>query len=80
MAMPLRASKSLTSSSRSSGLSGVMPGAFKVFCMYTLKLTQSGNSVGAVFSKELLAQLKLDKGDIFYVAESRDGLRHNPVC
>lgn len=46
--------------------------------MYTLKLTQIGNSVGAVFPKELLAQLKLDKGDTFYVTESPDGLRITP--
>ncbi|WP_363318679.1 AbrB/MazE/SpoVT family DNA-binding domain-containing protein [Rhodoferax sp.] len=46
--------------------------------MYTLKLTQIGNSVGAVFPKELLAQLKLEKGDTFYVTESPDGLRITP--
>ncbi len=46
--------------------------------MYTLKLTQIGNSVGAVFPKELLAQLKLDKGDTFYVTDSPDGLRITP--
>jgi len=49
--------------------------------MYTLKLTQIGNSVGAVFPKEMLAQLKLEKGDEVYVTDSPDGLRltvHNP--
>lgn len=49
--------------------------------MYSLKLTQVGNSVGAVFPKELLARLKLEKGDELYVTESPDGLRitlHNP--
>lgn len=46
--------------------------------MYTLKLTQIGNSVGVVFPKELLAQLKLEKGDTFYVTESPDGLRITP--
>jgi putative addiction module antidote len=49
--------------------------------MHVLKLTQIGNSVGAVFPRELLAQLKLDKGDALYVTESPDGLRittHNP--
>lgn len=46
--------------------------------MYTLKLTQIGNSVGAVFPKELLAQLKLEKGDTFYVTESPDGMRITP--
>lgn len=49
--------------------------------MYTLKLTQIGNSVGAIFPKELLAQLRLGKGDEFYVTDTPDGLRitpHNP--
>lgn len=46
--------------------------------MYTLKLTQIGNSVGVVFPKELLAQLNLEKGDTFYVTESPDGLRITP--
>ena len=49
--------------------------------MHTLKLTQVGNSVGAIFPKELLARLQLEKGDEFYVTESPDGLRittHNP--
>ena len=49
--------------------------------MYTLKLTQIGNSVGAVFPRELLNQMQLDKGDLFYVTTAPDGLRinkHNP--
>lgn len=49
--------------------------------MHTLKLTQIGNSVGAIFPKELLAQMRLEKGDEFYVTEAPDGLRitvHNP--
>ena len=49
--------------------------------MHTLKLTQIGNSVGAVFPRELLNQLQLDKGDQLYVTEAPDGLRitkHNP--
>jgi putative addiction module antidote len=49
--------------------------------MHTLKLTQIGNSVGAIFPREMLAQLRLEKGDEFYVTETPDGLRitaHNP--
>ena len=49
--------------------------------MHTLKLTQIGNSVGAIFPKELLAQMRLEKGDEFYVTQAPDGLRitvHNP--
>jgi putative addiction module antidote len=49
--------------------------------MYTLKLMQIGNSMGAVFPKELLAQLKLDQGDSLFVTELPDGWRitaHDP--
>ena len=49
--------------------------------MHVLKLTQFGNSVGAVFPKELLAKMRLEKGDDFYVTETPDGMRitlHNP--
>ncbi len=49
--------------------------------MHTLKLTQIGNSVGAIFPRELLARLDLAKGDELFVTESPDGLRitkHNP--
>ncbi len=49
--------------------------------MHTLKLTQIGNSVGAIFPKELLARLQLEKGDALYVTDTPDGLRittHNP--
>jgi putative addiction module antidote len=49
--------------------------------MYTLKLTQVGNSLGAIFPKEMLARLNLGKGDELYLTESPDGLRltvHNP--
>lgn len=49
--------------------------------MYSLKLTQIGNSVGAIFPKDLLARLNLEKGDELYVTDSPDGLRitvHNP--
>lgn len=49
--------------------------------MHMLKLTQVGNSVGAIFPKELLARLQLEKGDELYLTEAPDGLRitiHNP--
>lgn len=49
--------------------------------MHMLKLTQIGNSVGAIFPKDLLTQMRLEKGDDFYVTETPDGLRittHNP--
>ncbi|MES2783872.1 MAG: AbrB/MazE/SpoVT family DNA-binding domain-containing protein [Pseudomonadota bacterium] len=43
--------------------------------MYTLKLTQIGNSVGAVFPKELLSKLELAKGDELYLTDTPDGFR-----
>lgn len=49
--------------------------------MHKLKLTQIGNSTGAVFPKEVLATLRLERGDEFYVTETPDGLlitAHNP--
>lgn len=46
--------------------------------MHILKLTQIGNSVGAIFPKELLTQMQLEKGDEFYVTNTPDGLRITP--
>jgi len=50
--------------------------------MHALKLTQIGNSVGVILPKEVLARLKLEKGDTLYLTESPDGMRitpHDPV-
>lgn len=46
--------------------------------MLALKLTAIGNSVGATFSKEVLAKLKVGKGDTIYLTESPDGFRLTP--
>jgi putative addiction module antidote len=49
--------------------------------MHTLKLTQIGNSIGAVFPKEMLTRFNLSKGDSLYMTDSPGGLRlttHNP--
>ncbi|HVL72558.1 MAG TPA: AbrB/MazE/SpoVT family DNA-binding domain-containing protein [Beijerinckiaceae bacterium] len=43
-----------------------------------LKLSQVGNSVGAVFSKEALSRLKVDEGDTLFLTESPDGFRITP--
>src|SRR5258707_730294 len=43
------------------------------YAMVTLKLTQIGNSVGAVFPKEALAKLGVGKGDTLYLTEAPDG-------
>ena len=41
--------------------------------MTALTLTQIGNSVGVIFPKELLARLKLEKGDSLFVSEAANG-------
>ena len=46
--------------------------------MDTLKLTQIGNSVGVIFPKEILARLKVGKGDTLFVTETPGGLRLMP--
>lgn len=46
--------------------------------MYSLKLTQVGNSVGAVFPKEFLAQLRVEKGDALFLTETPDGFLVTP--
>lgn len=46
--------------------------------MHALKLTQIGNSVGVILPKEVLARLKLEKGDTLYLTESPDGMRITP--
>ena len=46
--------------------------------MTALKLTQIGNSVGVILPKELLAKLKLEKGDSLHVVDSPDGLLLTP--
>ena len=46
--------------------------------MTTLKLTQIGNSVGLILPKELLARLKLEKGDTVFVTESAHGVNLSP--
>lgn len=43
-----------------------------------LKLTAIGNSVGAVFPRELLARLKSDKGDTLFVTDGPNGICLTP--
>ena len=40
-----------------------------------LKITTIGNSAGVILPKELLAKLRLDKGDELYAIETPDGIR-----
>ncbi len=46
--------------------------------MSALKLTQIGNSVGIILPKELLARLKLEKGDTVFVTEAANGVTLTP--
>ncbi len=41
--------------------------------MSALKLTQIGNSVGVILPKEVLARLKVEKGDSLFVTEAANG-------
>lgn len=43
-----------------------------------LKLTQIGNSVGVILPKELLARLRVAKGDHLFASELPDGLKLTP--
>lgn len=40
-----------------------------------LRITTIGNSAGVILPKELLARLRLGKGDALYALETPDGIR-----
>lgn len=42
--------------------------------MTALKLTQIGNSVGVILPKEVLARLKVEKGDTLFVTDAANGV------
>ncbi|WP_077035428.1 AbrB/MazE/SpoVT family DNA-binding domain-containing protein [Pelomonas sp. KK5] len=46
--------------------------------MSALKLTQIGNSVGVILPKDVLAKLKLEKGDTVYWTEMPNGIALTP--
>jgi len=46
--------------------------------MTALKLTQIGNSVGVILPKDVLARLKLEKGDTVFVTDAADGIKLTP--
>ena len=43
-----------------------------------LKVTTVGNSAGVVLPKDLLARLRVEKGDRLYVTETPDGIMLRP--
>jgi putative addiction module antidote len=42
--------------------------------MSVLKLTQIGNSVGVILPKEVLARLKVTKGDTLFLTDAANGV------
>lgn len=40
-----------------------------------LKITSIGNSAGVILPKEVLARLRLEKGDELYLLETPDGIK-----
>lgn len=46
--------------------------------MHTLKLTQIGNSVGIILPKDVLARLKLEKGDTVFLTDAPGAVTLTP--
>ena len=46
--------------------------------MSALKLIQIGNSVGVILPKEVLARLKLEKGDTVFTTDTDTGIALSP--
>lgn len=46
--------------------------------MTALTVTKVGNSEGVILPKELLAKLRLSRGDKLYVTETPDGIKLTP--
>lgn len=48
--------------------------------MIALKITAIGNSAGVVLPKELLAKLRVEKGDSLFVVETPNGIELTPYA
>lgn len=46
--------------------------------MTSLKLVKVGNSVGAVFPREVLARMNVDAGDTVFLTDAPGGMRVTP--
>ena len=46
--------------------------------MTAIKVTQIGNSCGVILPKEMLARLKVEKGDTLFVSETAGGYMLTP--
>ena len=50
----------------------------KHVCIATAKITTVGNSVGITLPKEVLAKLRVGKGDVLCLTETPDGILLTP--
>ena len=46
--------------------------------MTAIKITAVGNSAGVLLSKDILAKLRVDKGDFLHVVETTNGIELTP--
>ena len=46
--------------------------------MVSVKVTTIGNSVGVILPRDLLARLRVEKGDMLYVIETPNGVELTP--
>lgn len=46
--------------------------------MATLKVTTIGNSTGVILTKDILARLRVEKGDMLYAIETPNGIELTP--
>ncbi|MFT7723575.1 MAG: AbrB/MazE/SpoVT family DNA-binding domain-containing protein [Roseateles sp.] len=46
--------------------------------MSALKVTQIGNSLGVILPKDVLARLKVEKGDVLYLSDAVNGVLISP--
>jgi putative addiction module antidote len=46
--------------------------------MTALKLTQIGNSLGVILPKEVIARLKVEKGDTLFLTDAATGVTLSP--
>ncbi len=46
--------------------------------MHRMKVTTVGNSIGIVLGKEVLAKLRVRKGDVLYATETSNGIELSP--
>lgn len=46
--------------------------------MHTLNLIQIGESIGVILPKEVLARLRLEKGDALHLTDTPDGIALTP--